>query len=220
MQCLKLFELFMQMMARHRTVFAARGNVTKRWMRAQIPARDASNETRSTSGSSGDRSDAGNQHPDLDQLKSRINASIQHLGGSVVPKLNWSSPSDAVWISPSGLRCHNADEVLLLLKSSDRAAHDIDVLQQLSAGCDAARVEPALVLRRWFPLHHDREFRCFVRDHRLLAISQRDPTQHCPAALADKQQIHAAVQRFHAERICERFTLSDCALSTPFSNCK
>lgn len=37
-----------------------------------------------------------------------------------------SLPQDAVWMSPSSsLACTNADEVLLLLRASDRVAHDI-----------------------------------------------------------------------------------------------
>ena len=53
---------------------------------------------------------------------------MQKLGGCVVPKLNWSCPIDSVWISINGIRCHSADDVLLLLKASDRVAHDLDLL--------------------------------------------------------------------------------------------
>jgi len=63
----------------------------------------------------------------------------QTLGGRVIPKLNWSCPKDATWISAAGLVCCCADEVLLLLKSSDRVAHDVDLLARLRSG-DASSV--------------------------------------------------------------------------------
>lgn len=82
-------------------------------------------------------------HPGLPDLKHAISAAILELGGAVVPKLNWSCPVDATWASASGTRCSNADEVLLLLKASDRVAHDVDALQQLSAQLRARANSPA-----------------------------------------------------------------------------
>ena len=41
-----------------------------------------------------------------------VEAAIGELGGCVAPKLNWSSPHDAVWVSADkSLACRNADEV-------------------------------------------------------------------------------------------------------------
>lgn len=59
-------------------------------------------------------------------------------------------------------------QVLLLLKSSDRIAHDI-----CSAfdGCGRKPAEPiayTLALRKWIALKPEREFRCFVRGHDLI----------------------------------------------------
>ena len=37
---------------------------------------------------------------------------MQELGGVVVPKLNWSCPSDATWLSPfSNMQCSNGEQV-------------------------------------------------------------------------------------------------------------
>jgi hypothetical protein len=39
---------------------------------------------------------------------------VQQLGGVVAPRTNWSSPSDALWLSAdNSLACRNADEVCL-----------------------------------------------------------------------------------------------------------
>ncbi|GAB4815495.1 hypothetical protein N2152v2_002541 [Parachlorella kessleri] len=55
-----------------------------------------------------------------------MRAAIAELGGAVVPKFTWSCPKDAVWMTlDHTLACRSPDEVLLLLKSSDRVAHDI-----------------------------------------------------------------------------------------------
>ncbi|GLI65690.1 hypothetical protein VaNZ11_009297 [Volvox africanus] len=77
------------------------------------------------------------------QLRAAVDSAIASLGGRVVPKLNWSCPSDALWVSASGsLACRNADEVLLLLKCSDRVAHDVALL---AAAAEAARTSNAAV---------------------------------------------------------------------------
>ena len=78
-----------------------------------------------------------------------------------------------------------------MLKSSDRVVHDLELLQatspqtstiaSASASSDSAGICSAtLVLRKWYDLRPEREWRCFVRSHRLVAVCQRDPTQHFP----------------------------------------
>lgn len=104
---------------------------------------------------------------------------------------------DAVFMTlTQSLACRNPDEVLLLLKSSDRVAHDIchalegDTDGALAgagaatagaagdgstssggghAGAAAgAGVRHVMALRRWHDLRPEREFRCFVRGHQLV----------------------------------------------------
>ena len=118
------------------------------------------------------------------EFLAEVDEAIRALGGAVTPKLNWSSPKDAAWINPTqSLRCENADTVVLMLKASDRVAHD---LGDAFAGCadvdDPARyaaehVQFTLVLREWFDLRPGREFRCFVAGQELRGVSQRDPTR-------------------------------------------
>ena len=46
------------------------------------------------------------------EVRERIAAAIAQLGGQVVPKLNWSCPSDATWLNPAAtLACGNAEQV-------------------------------------------------------------------------------------------------------------
>lgn len=106
-------------------------------------------------------------------LHDQINSTITQLGGKVVPKLNWSAPKDATWISTTNdMECRNANDVYLLLKSSDFITHD---LEQAFDGCiDSAEIPYHLVLRKSFNLNPSLEFRCFVRNRRLVAVSQRE----------------------------------------------
>lgn len=161
------------------------------------------------------------QFAGLNALKTRVNSAIERLHGPVLAKLNWSSPKDAVWLSPNGLVCNNVDEVLLLLKSSDRIAHDVDLLRQLrSQETQSSHVSDQRegVERQWpaciaiikqYHLRPEREFRCFVKHHQLLGISQRDPTQHFPQLQAELTQIKEAVQRFHEFHVFQKHSVSN-----------
>ena len=93
-----------------------------------------------------------------------------------MPKLNWSAPKDATWISPTNdMECRTANEVYLLLKSSNFITHD---LEQAFDGCVAdegpTSVPYVLVLRKSFNLNPSLEFRCFVRDRKPIGVSQRE----------------------------------------------
>ncbi|PHH75497.1 hypothetical protein CDD80_2331 [Ophiocordyceps camponoti-rufipedis] len=102
---------------------------------------------------------------------------ITDLGGAVAPKLNWSSPKDATWVSrhQNTLKCTSPNDIYLLLKSSLFASHD---LSHAFDGCtDAPPGRPrstVLVLRPFFTPHAALEFRCFVKHRCLVGITQRD----------------------------------------------
>ena len=114
-----------------------------------------------------------------------IQTTIADLGGKVMPKLNWSAPKDATWINSNTMECRTANEVYLLLKSSDFITHDLEHAfddtadDSLSKGGQNVLTQQSipyfLVLRKtveaWNP---SVEFRCFVRKRILLCISQRD----------------------------------------------
>ena len=56
------------------------------------------------------------QVPAFPELFAQIDAAIAALGGRVLPKLNWSAPLDAAWLTTTGsIACTNADEVGLRL---------------------------------------------------------------------------------------------------------
>ncbi|KAK4920207.1 hypothetical protein LTR66_016743 [Elasticomyces elasticus] len=106
-------------------------------------------------------------------VHSQIQDTMRELDGTVLPKLNWSAPKDATWILPSNdMKCKSANDIYLLLKSSDFVTHD---LEQAFDGCvDSAEIPYHLVLRKYFNLNPSTEFRCFVRNRRVIGISQRE----------------------------------------------
>ena len=145
--------------------------------------------------------------PDLD---SRIEAAIDTLGGSVAPKLNWSAPKDSIWINSGTLKCQTPGDIYLLLKSSDFCSYDIhhalwDV--QDAAVDDAAPEEfrLQLALRKWCHLYPSQEFRCFVKGHDLVAISQRHDSQHFPHLKRDAYMIKSLIVEFFDEIVQNKF---------------
>lgn len=135
--------------------------------------------------------------PDIHQ---KIKSTITELGGSVVPKLNWSAPRDATWIAATNsMDCRTPNDIYLLLKSSDFITHDLECAfdgctsesegdntisdeatnppqsETTARGSDAQNIPFTLVLRKTIPsVTTSLEFRCFVRARHLLCICQRD----------------------------------------------
>lgn len=104
--------------------------------------------------------------------------------GAAYPKLNWSAPRDAAWMLPNHqIKCISANDVYLLLNSSSYIVHDLTEALADCADVEDAKqaheeIEYQLVLRKWFNVSPSGEFRCFVRDRQLVAISQRDPNYY------------------------------------------
>jgi hypothetical protein len=119
------------------------------------------------------------------ELNQQLESAIAKLGGAVLPKLNWSAPKDATWVHGGSLKCQTPGDIYLLLKSSDFCLHDVlhaldDCPDKEEASASPVMPKMQLVLRKWCHFHPSNEFRCFVRHDDLLAISQRNHTQHYP----------------------------------------
>lgn len=135
-----------------------------------------------------DDDDDENSDPSLKfkEFHAQVSRAINSLGGAVMPKLNWSAPMDALWISTTNsLKCVSASDIYLLLKSSSYIVHDltesysdcIDVNPPLADQEEGkSRENPTfeLVLRKWVAINPALEFRCFVKDRAIIGITQRD----------------------------------------------
>lgn len=147
----------------------------RQWLLADgmiLPDNGELSDNNSDQSDSDDDSDAGFTQasaipPAFDSL---VKETIRSLSGEVAPKLNWSAPRDAVWISPTNdMRCINANDVYMLIKSSDYCTFDLT--QSLG---NKGPSKLTLVLREWFDIHRSLEFRCFVKDGKLVGACQRD----------------------------------------------
>lgn len=113
---------------------------------------------------------------DFPELHNQIKEIIVELG-PVTPKLNWSAPKDATWILPNNTtKCNEVNEIYLLLNASNYIVHDLnhayDECIDKKEGFSTPEYE--LVLRQWFAINPALEFRVFVKDGKVAAISQRD----------------------------------------------
>ncbi|EFA82851.1 cell division cycle protein 123 [Heterostelium album PN500] len=147
---------------------------------------------------------------DPQQLKSftdKIDEAIKKLGGECVPKLNWSSPKDATFMNiHASLRCSSSSDILLLLKSSDFINHDLAQFDNDIKDLQPDDITPlTLVLRRWANVNIALEFRCFIKDNQLIAISQRDTSAFFDFLPAKKELIQSKIKSFAEQHIINKF---------------
>jgi len=159
------------------------------------------------------------------ELTNKITKTISDLDGSVFPKLNWSSPKDAAWMNTEGMKCKTAGDVYLLLKSSDFIVHDlVHAWDDLSYDSSSSQEESIpkeynLVLRKWCNLHKSMEYRCFISDHEIIGISQRDHTQFYPYLDADKHKMKSLIDNFFHEVVQYKFGEGDDCISNYVLDC-
>lgn len=101
----------------------------------------------------------------VDPVESSIAEAIEQLGGAVCPKLDNVCPIDATWVNfDHSLKCTTVEDVLTMLKSSERVLATID-------GSKPAE----LLLRKWINIDPRMQFRLFIRDKNLIGVSHRGP---------------------------------------------
>ncbi|GAO49688.1 hypothetical protein G7K_3834-t1 [Saitoella complicata NRRL Y-17804] len=150
-------------------------------------------------------SDAGDPSTSFPSLDAQIRTTIAELDGAVLPKLNWSSPQDATWISADNtMKCTSASDVYIMLKSSDFINHDLDHPFDDCDKKEGLPFEYELVLRKWFEIVPSMEFRCFVRSRTLLGISQRD-SNHYDFLANIEIQLTELIESFFEEKLKKTF---------------
>lgn len=138
-------------------------------------------------------------------LMRNIQEIIEEIG-PVVPKLNWSTPVDAVWMHD--LRCEKAEDVLILLKSSDQVMQDLETFRLLKQRFQES--ELILTLVKYHALRDGMQFRCFILETRLIAISQRDGSHMYPFLVEMKERIGSVLAEFYESQVKEVFPLRSC----------
>eukprot|EP01080_Neovahlkampfia_damariscottae_P008499 gene8499-323_t len=131
-----------------------------------------------------------------------INKSIKKYG-EIFPKLNWSSPRDATWIIfANQVKCKKIEEVLLLLKSSDLIYSDLKQMKD-------SKIKPVLVLRKYYDLNSDMEFRLFIKNNDLICISQRNCLTFYKHLIEKKDEIENKIKQFFKDEIKNKFELKN-----------
>lgn len=148
------------------------------------------------------------QDENLKELTDKIEQNIKELGGIVIPKLNWSAPKDAIWINEGKLQCKTAGDIYLLLKSSDFVSSDLALLDSVDDENNSKKKNNRiqLVLRKWANLYESQEFRCFVRENHLVAVSQRHADQHFEHLTKEKDEILELINDFLQEHVIGTFS--------------
>ncbi|KAJ5901207.1 hypothetical protein N7504_007200 [Penicillium tannophilum] len=140
--------------------------------------------------------------------------------GKVTPKLNWSAPKDATFMSATNdTKCATPNDVYLLLKSSDFITHDLQhpfddcVSDSTTNGDDPEApaldspipdVPYHLVLRKYANFNPSLEFRCFVRNRKLLCMCQRD-LNYFDFLFDMRDMFRSRIQSFFDEKLRDTF---------------
>jgi hypothetical protein len=146
------------------------------------------------------------------EIQESIANAIEEYDGAVFPKLNWSSPRDAQWILSDSklLKCTHVEDVFLVLKSSQFITHDLDdAYKNVKQDDQEENLRPVLVLRKWYDIHPSMEFRCFVRNKQLVAISQRDETNFYDFLVEKKNELRDKITDFWHQHVEQVFPLEN-----------
>jgi hypothetical protein len=148
------------------------------------------------------------------EIHSQIKSTISEFGGKVTPKLNWSAPKDAVWMSATNdLQCRTPNDIYLLLKSSDFITHDLEhpfdgCVPDTGNSSDTPATQPDipyhLVLRKYVNFNPSLEFRCFVRNRVLLCMCQRDQN-HFDFLFSLRDTLRSRIQAFFDDKLKDTF---------------
>ncbi|XP_052800656.1 cell division cycle protein 123 homolog isoform X2 [Mya arenaria] len=148
--------------------------------------------------------------PSFPEFESLLKIAIRRMGGKVFPKLNWSAPRDASWISfDRTLKCTCPSDVYLLLKSSDFISHDLTEPFKFCTDDENLKNETTvkyeLVLRKWRELNPAYEFRCFVKGNTVIGISQRHTDMYYKFIPENRKEIEGDIQAFFYHIIKDNF---------------
>ena len=156
-----------------------------------------------------DAEEASDPSTEWKDFHTQVKDTIAEFGGKVTPKLNWSAPKDATWINATNdTECRSANDIYLLLKSSDFVTHDLehafDDCVPDTESASKPEIPYHLVLRKYANFNPSLEFRCFVRDRKLLCLCQRDQN-HYDFLFPLRDSLRSRIQAFFDEKLKDTF---------------
>lgn len=111
----------------------------------------------------------------------------------------------------NSMECATPNDIYLLLKSSDFITHDLEHAFDDCAEDDRLSqkdIKYCLVLRKWFKVNPSCEFRCFVRDRRIIGICQRD-LNHFEFLFPMKEQMRDTIVSYFEKTLKSTFPDED-----------
>ncbi|KAJ5936064.1 hypothetical protein N7454_005362, partial [Penicillium verhagenii] len=183
------------------------------------PTRPRDDDDLDTFSDSGD--EAEDPSTEWTDIHTQIKDTIAEFG-KVTPKLNWSAPKDATFMSATNdTKCATPNDVYLLLKSSDFITHDLehpfddcvpDNIDSTNGDAPGAPVVDSptpdvpyhLVLRKYANFNPSLEFRCFVRNRKLLCMCQRD-LNYFDFLFDMRDLFRSRIQAFFDEKLRDTF---------------
>lgn len=147
--------------------------------------------------------------PEFPEFSKTITDSIEKLGGSAFLKTDWHCPRDAQWITLGQTLCvKDITDVYQLLKASSICKEDI---------AERAPINTTgyhIILKKWRDIHPGTEFRCFVKNKSLVAISPRHWPSYHEHIAAERSDIVTDIVSLFKEKIKGNFPLKDCMYIT------
>eukprot|EP01036_Dinobryon_divergens_P023655 gene23656-32027_t len=146
-------------------------------------------------------------------IEEQIETVLKSSNRGVFVKTNWSAPIDAAWLFGGSLKCRRVEDILLLLKSSERITFDIEHMFDKCKNSQRKKPdEYTLVIRRWADLLPSMEFRIFIRSNNIVGICQRNCSTYFPYLLAERNKIADIINAFYSSIVKGRFPLSSYVL--------
>lgn len=172
------------------------------------------------------------QQPEFPEFSASLSRAISRLGGAVFVKTNWNSPKDAFWITAGQtMCCKDITDVYQLLKASGTCKENLacfnlpiydssglhEATVSTSSGSSSSSTDTSncensnhcLIFKKWHEIHPGTEFRCFVRNRKLIGISPRDWPQYHDYICAQRTDIVSDIVSIFKEHIKPKFSLID-----------
>ncbi len=130
--------------------------------------------------------------PALEPLLRRLDEALRCFPAGAFVRLGSRSGKDSSYACANGLRVETAQAaVRSLTEGSERVAFDLQLALRFS-------YTPHVVVRPWLDIPAWTEFRCFMKQRKLIGISQYDCKRlgRCPEIAANANAIQASIHSF------------------------